>query len=89
MKFKITFAIGFCMSGASNTVYIFFFFQELMSRERVVWERWQSSVVYQMVFASGIIVMLTVNTSTGDLIRIVFDKFLVGKLLSEHLADGE
>ncbi|XP_042219187.1 WD repeat-containing and planar cell polarity effector protein fritz homolog isoform X2 [Homarus americanus] len=62
-------------------------FEDLMSRERVVWESWLSHLVYQLIFASGVIVMMTVNPSTGDLTRIVFDKFLVGKLLSEHLAN--
>ncbi|XP_069939077.1 LOW QUALITY PROTEIN: WD repeat-containing and planar cell polarity effector protein fritz homolog [Cherax quadricarinatus] len=62
-------------------------FEELVSRERVVWEGWQSHLLYKLIFASGIIVMMTVNPSTGDLTRIVFDKFLVGKLLSEHLAN--
>ncbi|XP_045581658.2 WD repeat-containing and planar cell polarity effector protein fritz homolog isoform X2 [Procambarus clarkii] len=62
-------------------------FEELVSRERVVWEGWQSHVLYQIIFASGIIVLMTVNPSTGDLTRIMFDKFLVGKLLSEHLAN--
>ncbi|XP_071537938.1 WD repeat-containing and planar cell polarity effector protein fritz homolog isoform X2 [Panulirus ornatus] len=62
-------------------------FEELVSKERVVWEGWLSHVMYQLIFASGIIVMLTVNATTGDLTRVAFDKFLVGKLLSEHLAD--
>ncbi|XP_042879411.1 WD repeat-containing and planar cell polarity effector protein fritz homolog isoform X2 [Penaeus japonicus] len=61
-------------------------FEELLSKERVIWEGWHTHV-YQLIFASGIISTLTVNPNTGDLTRITFDKFLVGKLLSEHLAD--
>ncbi|XP_063594193.1 WD repeat-containing and planar cell polarity effector protein fritz homolog isoform X1 [Penaeus indicus] len=60
--------------------------EELLSKERVIWEGWQTHV-YQLIFASGIISTLTVSLNTGDLTRITFDKFLVGKLLSEHLAD--
>lgn len=60
--------------------------EELLSKERVLWEGWQTHV-YQLIFASGIISTLTVSLNTGDLTRITFDKFLVGKLLSEHLAD--
>lgn len=63
--------------------------QELLAKERVVWEAWKSPTMYQLIFASGIITTLTVNPQTGDLTRVAFDKFLVGKLLSEHLADGE
>ncbi|XP_064115601.1 WD repeat-containing and planar cell polarity effector protein fritz homolog isoform X2 [Macrobrachium nipponense] len=62
-------------------------FEELLSKERVVWEGWQTHAVYQLIFASGIITTFTINPMTGDLTKIVFDKFLVGKLLSEHLAD--
>lgn len=60
--------------------------EELLSKERVIWEGWQTHV-YQLIFASGVISTLTVSLNTGDLTRITFDKFLVGKLLSEHLAD--
>ncbi|XP_066969826.1 WD repeat-containing and planar cell polarity effector protein fritz homolog isoform X3 [Macrobrachium rosenbergii] len=62
-------------------------FEELLSKERVVWEGWQTHAVYQLIFASGVITTFTINPMTGDLTKIVFDKFLVGKLLSEHLAD--
>ncbi|KAK8386319.1 hypothetical protein O3P69_010769 [Scylla paramamosain] len=62
-------------------------FEELLAKERVVWEAWKSPNIYQLIFASGIITTLTVNGQTGDLTRVAFDKFLVGKLLSEHLAD--
>lgn len=54
----------------------------------MVSEGWRCGGVYQLVFATGILALLTVNTATGDLIRVAFDRFLVGKLLSEHLADG-
>lgn len=54
-----------------------------------MWESWKSPTLYQLIFASGIITTLSVNAQTGDLTRVAFDKFLVGKLLSEHLADGE
>lgn len=62
--------------------------QELLGRERVVSEGWRCGGVYQLVFATGVLALLTVNTATSDVIRVVFDRFLVGKLLSEHLADG-
>ncbi|KAK7073683.1 hypothetical protein SK128_025322 [Halocaridina rubra] len=62
-------------------------FEEFLSKERVVWEGWQSHSAYQLIFASGIIATLTLNPVTGDLTKIVFDKYLIGKLLSEHLAD--
>ncbi|KAG0713907.1 WD repeat-containing and planar cell polarity effector protein fritz [Chionoecetes opilio] len=62
-------------------------FEELLAKERVVWEAWKSPNMYQLIFTSGIITTLTVNAQTGDLTRVAFDKFLVGKLLSEHLAD--
>lgn len=61
----------------------------MLAKERVVWEAWKSPTLYQLIFASGIITTLTVNAETGDLTRVAFDRFLVGKLLSEHLADGE
>ncbi|KAK3863851.1 hypothetical protein Pcinc_030418 [Petrolisthes cinctipes] len=61
--------------------------EELLGRERVVSEGWRCGGVYQLVFATGVLALLTINTATGDIVRVVFDRFLVGKLLSEHLAD--
>lgn len=62
-------------------------FEDLLNNSRVVWEGWQDSQVYRLIISSGIIVSLTINPLTGDITRIAFDKFLLGKLLSEHVAD--
>lgn len=39
------------------------------------------------MLANGLLVYISINPFTGDLCRIYFDKYLVGKLVSEHITD--
>lgn len=40
------------------------------------------------MFNSGVLVNIIVNPATGDISEIIFDKYMVGKLLSEYVGDG-
>lgn len=40
------------------------------------------------MFCTGTLVHIQINSATGDIARIAFDKFLVGKLISESITDG-
>ena len=35
------------------------------------------------------LINICVNIFTGDILKIMYDKYLIGKLLSEYVADGE
>lgn len=43
----------------------------------------------QLMLSSGILINISVNIFTGDVLKIVFDKYLMGKLLSEYVTDGK
>ncbi|XP_054264257.1 WD repeat-containing and planar cell polarity effector protein fritz-like [Macrosteles quadrilineatus] len=62
-------------------------FEEYLESQRVVYHQWRNSCTLQLMFNSGLLANLTVSPSTGDLLEIVFDKFLVGKLLSDYVSD--
>lgn len=36
---------------------------------------------------NGLLIQIQVNITTGDISKITFDKYLIGKLL-EHISDG-
>ena len=59
--------------------------EELLTEQSVIYSGWRGASVYQLVLQTGLIVNIGVNRY-GDLTRITFDKFLVGKI-SEHVTD--
>lgn len=61
--------------------------EEHLSQQRIVLCQWRDCSLLQLMFSSGLFVNVTVNIFTGDPISITFDKFLVGKLLSDYVAD--
>ena len=54
-----------------------------------MFSQWRDSSLLQLMFSSGLFVNVNVNVFTGDPVSITFDKFLVGKLLSDYVADGK
>jgi WD40 repeat protein len=60
-------------------------FEELVSENSIVFCKWRSSKFLQLVVQNGVIVGIWLN-KLGDLLRISFDKYLVGKLL-DHVTD--
>jgi len=60
-------------------------FEELVSEHSIVFCKWRSSKLLQLVLQNGVIVHIWLN-KLGDLLRISFDKYLVGKLL-DHVTD--
>lgn len=61
--------------------------EEHLSQQRVVLCQWRDCSLLQLMFSSGLFVNVAVNVFTGDPLSITFDKFLMGKLLSEYVAD--
>lgn len=41
----------------------------------------------QMLLSNGLLIHICINTFTGDIIRMAFDRFFVGKLISESVID--
>ena len=59
--------------------------EEAMAEQSVVWCRWRSPTLFQLVLTSGLVASLWVNR-LGDLERVVLDKWLIGKL-GDHVTD--
>ena len=63
--------------------------QECLFQQRIILSQWRDSALLQIIFSSGLLVNVFVNVHTGDVLNIVFDKFLVGKLLSDYVVGGK
>ncbi|PSN33632.1 hypothetical protein C0J52_14255, partial [Blattella germanica] len=61
--------------------------EELLAQHKVVFIQWRDNCLLQMLLSSGMLVNICVNIFTGDIVKIVYDKYLIGKLLSEYVAD--
>ncbi|XP_049531237.1 WD repeat-containing and planar cell polarity effector protein fritz [Anopheles darlingi] len=61
--------------------------EDELRQRRLVYCKWKSNTILQLMLANGLLVYISINPFTGDLCRIYFDKYLVGKLVSEHITD--
>lgn len=41
------------------------------------------------MLSSGLLIHVCVNIQTGDISRIAFDKYFIGKLISDTIVDGK
>lgn len=50
---------------------------------------WTTETLITIVFSTGVIAYLTLKPSTLDVIQILFDRYLVGKLSGQTVANGK
>ncbi|KAK7873024.1 hypothetical protein R5R35_000322 [Gryllus longicercus] len=60
---------------------------EQLINHRVVFCQWRDDCLLQVMFSSGLLANICVDISTGDILKVSFDKYLIGKLLSEYVVD--
>lgn len=61
--------------------------EEALKQYRVVYCSWSDNVAFQILLSNGLLVHIGIDSFTGDVIRMTFDKFLIGKLVSENVCD--
>uniref|UniRef100_A0A182SX86 WD repeat-containing and planar cell polarity effector protein fritz n=1 Tax=Anopheles maculatus TaxID=74869 RepID=A0A182SX86_9DIPT len=61
--------------------------EDELRQKRLVYCKWKNNVLLQLMLSNGLLVHLSINPFTGDINRIYFDKYLIGKLISEHITD--
>ena len=50
---------------------------------------WRDHKTLELMLSTGLLVYIEINVFTGDLQRILFDKYFIGKIISETISDGE
>lgn len=62
--------------------------EEELKGNRIVFCQWKDSFILQCMVSTGLLIHICVNIFTGDIIRIAYDKYFVGKLISENVTNG-
>lgn len=63
-------------------------FEDQLKQNRVICCAWRDNVVLQLLLSNGLLVHICFNIFTGDIIRMAFDRFFIGKLISECVTDA-
>ncbi|XP_037033814.1 WD repeat-containing and planar cell polarity effector protein fritz [Bradysia coprophila] len=61
--------------------------EDYLKHFKIVYCRWRDNAVIQLVLSNGLLVHICINIFTGDITRMAFDKFFVGKLISDQITD--
>lgn len=62
--------------------------EEALKNDKVVYCGWINEFSFHLMLSNGLLVYVDMNISTGDIKSLSFDKFLVGKIVSENICDG-
>ncbi|KAH8409427.1 hypothetical protein KR222_003795 [Zaprionus bogoriensis] len=62
--------------------------EDLLRTHKLVHSEWQDAAQVLLLFDHGIIAHICVDIDTGDVRRMVFDKYLLGKLAAELITDA-
>ncbi|XP_017468885.1 PREDICTED: WD repeat-containing and planar cell polarity effector protein fritz [Rhagoletis zephyria] len=62
--------------------------EELLRSYKIVHSEWRDAAQVLLLFANGIIAHICVDAATGDILRMVYEKYFVGKLASEVITDA-
>lgn len=69
-------------------IYNCFKLQEQLKDHSTIFCQWSDYCTMQIMLSSGLLIYVQVDLCSGDVKKIVFDKYLVGKS-SERLSDGK
>ncbi|XP_037958125.1 WD repeat-containing and planar cell polarity effector protein fritz [Teleopsis dalmanni] len=61
---------------------------EMLRSQRIVYSQWKDAAQVLLLFANGLIAHICVDIYTGDILRMVFEKYFVGKLAAEVITDA-
>jgi WD repeat-containing and planar cell polarity effector protein len=64
-------------------------FEEEIKSRKVVYCEWSDQRTFQLMLSNGLLIYVEINVFTGDVRRISFDKYFLGKIISENICDGE
>lgn len=63
--------------------------EELLRTAKVVRIHWNDGSQVLMLFSNGIIAHICIDMFTGDISRMIYEKYLVGKLAADTVTDGK
>lgn len=64
-------------------------FEEELKTKKVVFCEWSDQKTFHLMLSNGLLIYVEIDAFTGDVSRINFDKYFVGKIISENICDGK
>jgi WD repeat-containing and planar cell polarity effector protein len=64
-------------------------FEDELKSKKVVYCEWVDQKTFQLMLSNGLLIYVEINVFTGDVRRVNFDKYFVGKIISEYISDGK
>lgn len=61
--------------------------EELLKEHSIVHNQWRDNAVLRLMLSNGLLIHLCLNVLTGEVLRIAFDKYFVGKIISDAITD--
>lgn len=61
--------------------------EESLKQHRIIYCAWSDNVAFQIMLSNGLLVHICIDSFTGDITHVIFDKFLIDKLVSEDVCD--
>lgn len=59
--------------------------EDTLKHNRIVYVAWADNVSFHLLLSNGLLVYICIDPYNGDITRMTFDKFLIGKLVSEDV----
>lgn len=63
--------------------------EQQLSVNKIVYSDWKNDSTLTIVLNTGLVIFIGVNINTSDIYKVNFDRFLIGKLHSENVCDGQ
>ncbi|XP_055837972.1 WD repeat-containing and planar cell polarity effector protein fritz [Episyrphus balteatus] len=61
---------------------------EFFQTQKIIHSEWRTGSVLLILFANGVICHISVDIYVGDILCLVFDKYLIGKLAADVITDA-
>ncbi|XP_014249312.1 WD repeat-containing and planar cell polarity effector protein fritz homolog [Cimex lectularius] len=62
-------------------------FEDLLLSSRILNISWRNPTSIQILFGNGLLCYIQLNPSTGDINEFIYDKYMIGKLVSHYVSD--
>ncbi|KAL7034656.1 hypothetical protein ACKWTF_008043 [Chironomus riparius] len=61
--------------------------EEEIKTKKVVFCGWMNEKLFQLMLSNGLLIYIEINIFTGDIKKINFDRYFIGKTVSENICD--
>lgn len=63
--------------------------EEEIKTKKVVYCGWMNERLFQLMLSNGLLIYVEIDVFTGDIKKINFDRYFIGKIVSENICDGK